>query len=120
MATLNVTLNLKSSDATSENMEINHTDSLTISTPLISTAQISVGTAAATTLIGSSITDVNFLYLRNTDATNFVEVKTDGGTDFAVLNPGEFLYMPLSASTGVELQADTANCIVEYGYWTRS
>jgi len=120
MATLNVTLNIKSTDATSENLELNHTDNLTIGNPVINTAQISVATGSATVLIASSISDVNFLYLRNTDSTNFVDVKTDGGTSFAKLSPGEFLYMPLAVSTGVEVQADTSACVVEYGYWTRS
>jgi hypothetical protein len=120
MSTLTVTLNLVSTDATSENMLINHTDNLTIGNPLISTAKVAVLHTTVTTLIASTIADVNFVYLRNVDATNFIEIKTDAGVDFAALYPGEFAYFPLSASTGLEIQADTATCIVEYGYWTRS
>ena len=61
-----------------------------------------------------------YVYIKNTDGTNFVKVLTAGGTAFGVLNPDEFMFFPLWPDTGFELQADTAACVVEYGYWSRA
>jgi hypothetical protein len=119
MANLNVTLNISSSDATSDAMAINHTDNLTITNPLINVAQVAVLHTTVTTLIASTISSVNYVYVRNTDATNFIEIKTDAGNDFGVLYPGQFAFFPLAASVGMELQSDTATCVLEYGYWTK-
>ena len=47
-------------------------------------------------------------------------VGLEKGTHWSdFLNPGEFLFIPLWPDTGFEIQADTAACIVEYGYWTK-
>ena len=53
------------------------------------------------------------------DGTNFVVVKTAGAADFAKLRAGEFMFFPLKLAAGLEVQADTATCIVEYAYWKR-
>ena len=121
MATLTTTLSLNTSDATSDALKITSTDSLSVGNPAVNIARISVGTASATNILTSAAqTSTTYVYLKNTDSTNFVDVKIDAGTDFATLDAGEFLIIPLAASAGLEVQADTADCIVEYGYWTKS
>lgn len=83
-------------------------------------ARISVGTSSATNILtASGNTTITYVYLKNTDSTNFITVKIDDGTDFAVLSAGEFLLMPVKASVGLEVQADTSACVLEYGYWTK-
>ena len=118
MATLTPTLGLASSDATGDALSLSVTDTLTTTIPAVNTAQISIGTASATNILTTAQAAHTYVYLKNTDDTNYVSVKTDGGTVFARLRAGEFMYFPLELSIGLELQANTGSCIVEYGYWT--
>lgn len=119
MATLTPTLTLTSTDATSDELNITITDSLTTTNPAVNTAKISVATSA-TNILATTDTSDAYVYLRNTDSTNFVTVYTDAAVAFGELLPGEFAFFPLKGAVGLELIADTAACIVEYGYWSRA
>ena len=119
MATLTPTLTLTSTDATSDALSITVTDTLTTQEPSINVARISISQSSATEILTTAQALRTYVYIKNTDGTNFVKVLTAGGTTFGVLNPGEFMFFPLWPDTGFELQADTAACIVEYGYWTK-
>jgi hypothetical protein len=120
MATLSTTLTFSSSDATSDTLKVTNTDSLTIGEPAVNIARASIETASATNIITTSNTAITYVYIKNTDSTNFVTVKIDAGTDFAILSAGEFMLIPMKGGVGLEVQADTAACIVEYGYWTKA
>jgi len=119
MATLTPTLTLTSTDATADALSITVTDSLTITNPAVNIARASIAHSGVTTLIASSISAVNYVYLKNIDTTNYIDVRTDGATAFAKLSPGEFAFLPLAPSTGLEFQADTAACVLEYAYFTK-
>ena len=118
MATLTPTLGLASSDATGDGLSLTVNKDLTTTIPAINTAQISIGTASATNILTTAQATHTYVYLQNTDDTNYVSVKTDGGNVFARLRAGEFMFFPHELSIGLELQANTGSCIVEYGYWT--
>ena len=118
MATLTPTLALASTDATGDALSLTATKDLTTTIPAINTAQISIGTASATNILTTAQATHTYVYLKNTDDTNYVSVKTDAGTVFSRLRAGEFMFFPLELSIGLELQANTGSCIVEYGYWT--
>ena len=120
MATLTPTLSLTSADATGDalSLSVSVTGGLATTIPAINTAQISIGTASATNILTTAQAAHTYVYLKNTDSTNYVSVKTDGGNVFARLRAGEFMFFPLELSIGLELQANTGSCIVEYGYWT--
>ena len=118
MATLTPTLTLTSSDATGDSLSLSVTDTLTTTIPAINTAQVSIATASATEILTTSQAVHTYVYLRNTDDTNYVSVKTAAGNTYARLKAGEFMFLPVELSIGIEVQANTASCIVEYGYWT--
>jgi hypothetical protein len=118
MATLTPTLTLSSSDATGDSLSLSVTDTLTTTIPAINTAQISIGTASATNILTTAQAAHTYVYLKNMDDTNYVSVKIDAGTVFGRLRAGEFMFFPLELSLGLELQANTGSCVVEYGYWT--
>ena len=123
MATLTPTLTLTSTDATSDALSITVTDSLTVTNPSINIARASILHTGETELLSAAAhsaaaADVYF-YVKNMDGTNFVDVKNAGGTVFAKLRAGEFMFFPLKLAAGLEVQADTATCIVEYAYWKR-
>ena len=119
MATLTPTLTLSSSDATADALSITVTDTLTTTNPAVNIARASVLHSSETVLIAASVSAVNYVYLKNIDTTNFINIKTDGGTTIIKLSAGEFAFLPLAPSTGVEAQADTATCVLEYAYFTK-
>ena len=119
MAILTAKLTLQSSNATSDALNLTVTDSLVTQEPAINVARISISHSSATEILTTAQALRTYVYIKNTDSTNFVKVSTAAGVTFGVLNPGEFMFFPLWPDTGFELQADTAACIVEYGYWTK-
>lgn len=121
MATLKPTLTLVSTDAVSDSLNFTVTDSLTVGAPTVSLSRLSIATGAASQLYADTAADGTvYFYLKNTDDTNFIRVKTDAGNNFLVLNAGEFAFMPVDTNEGLEVQADTAACVLEYAYWTKS
>lgn len=121
MATLNVSLTVSTTDATSDRLGISVSDALTTTIPAVNIARVQAPTSGQINLLSSSVnTSITYVYVKNTDSTNFVTLKLDDATEFAVLQPSEFLILPLKASVGLEATADTAACVLEYGYWTKS
>ena len=120
MATLISKLTLSSTNATSDTLNITVTGTLSVGEPSVSLSRISVATDAATNLRSTSDSSITYCYLKNMDTTNVITAKTDGGVAFLDLSPGEFAFIPVKGGVGIEVQADTAACILEYGYWTKS
>ena len=120
MATLTPKLTLTSSNATSDTLNITVTDTFSVGEPSVSLSRISIAADAATNLRTTSDSSITYMYLKNMDATNTITVKTDGAVAFLDLSPGEFAFLPLKGAVGMEVQANTAACILEYGYWTKS
>jgi len=120
MATLTAKLTLTSSNATSDALNLTVTDNLTTTNPQINVARISCPHDSVTQVLTTSQSAITYVYLKNTDSTNIIVVKTDGAVAFSDLGPGEFIFFPLKGAVGVEVQADTAACIMEYGYWTKA
>jgi hypothetical protein len=119
MATLTPTLTITSTNALSDALSISLTDSLTVTDPS-EVGKVSVLHNADTTLVAASGSVAHYIYLKNHDATNYVEVQDGGGSNiFARLNPGEFAFFCENIGEGVILLANTATCIVEYGVFTK-
>lgn len=118
---MTVTISLTSNDATGDALVLSQAKALTVSEPVSGISRISVAHTAATNILTSAgNTDDTYVYLKNTDATNFVEVMDDAGNVLIQLNPGESNFITVQGSIGLEVQADTAACVVEYGFWTKS
>jgi hypothetical protein len=121
MATLSVTLGITSTDATSESLSIGASDTLTITNPVESTSRASVGTVSAFNILTTAAnTSITYVYVSNTDNTNVITLKDDAGNSFLDLSPGEFAFFPVKGTIGLEALANTAPCVLEYGFWTKS
>ena len=119
MATLTATLTLTSSDATSDALALSVTDTLTVEPPLTGPSKKIIGTSAEV-LVASSVSDTNFVYIKHAgDANTFVTVHNDAGNNVAKLAVGEFLFLPLADSTGIEVKSNTATTVVEYALYTK-
>ena len=62
-----------------------------------------------------------YVYVKNTDPTNFVQVRrVVGPADYAKLHPGDFFFICVYDSMGMQLLADTGACVVEYVTFLKS
>ena len=122
MATLTPTLTITSADAMSDALSLTLTDSLAITDP-VEMGKVNITTGAGTvgdnTLIPSTDSNVYYVYLKNTDAANFVLVRRDNGNNMMKLHAGEFTFFPLADGIGLEMQADTDTVKVEYGFFKK-
>ena len=119
MAPLTPTLTLSSTDATSNELSFSVTDSLSVTAPLQSLAQVTITTADNQELVDEAVSGVKYFFARNTDASNFVILQTTASVQYARLSPGEWCFFPINDGAGLEARADTASCILEYAYWTK-
>ena len=119
MATLNATLTLASTDATSDTLSMTVTDSLTTTTPSIGISRVTITTADNQELVDEATSGVFYFYAKNLDDTNFVILQTTGSVQYARLSPGEFAFFPVNDGNGLEARADTASCSLEYAYWKK-
>ena len=121
MATLNVTLGITSTDATSENLNIGASDILTVGNPLESSSRATVGTVSVFNILTTAAnTSVTYVYVKNADSTNIITLKDDAGNPIIDLSAGEFAFFPVKGGIGLEALANVAPCILEYGFWTKS
>ena len=118
MATLTPNLTLTSTNAFTDAFNLTFTDSLTVVDPM-EVGKVSAGTSDTPVLIEATDSDTYYVYLKNTDASNFVSVKDGGGNIFMKLHAGEFCFFTLSPSEGLKLDADTSACTVEYGLFKK-
>ena len=119
MATLTPTLTLTSTDATSETLNLEVTDSLTVTVPAIGISRQTITTADNQELVDEATSGVFYFYAKNIDATNFVVLQTTASVQYARLSPGEFAFFPVNDGNGLEARADTASCVLEYAYWAK-
>ena len=80
----------------------------------VSSASISVASGAASQLIASSVSKLTYVWIKNTDTTNFLILKNDAGNIWGRLLPGEFNVFSVAPSVGFEVEADTAAVVAEY------
>ena len=119
MATLTPTLKLESSDTSNDTLSLSVTDSLTVTSPSVDSARITlVGDAAATAILTNNAT-TTYVYLKNTDSTNHIKYFNDTDDGIGILWPGEFAFFAIIDGKGLKVSANNANCVLEYGYWTK-
>ena len=121
MAFLTISLGITSTTATSESLNIGASDVLTITNPIESSSRALVDTATPFNILTTAVnTSITYVYVKNTDVTNIVTLKDDSGNSFIDLGPGEFTFLPVKAAVGLEALANVADCLIEYGIWTKS
>ena len=124
MATKALTLSLKLSiDGTFNglfNLNTTEDSAVTFDDTTAVSQSATIATGGATVIVASGVTDITYVYMKNTDSTNIVVLKTDSGTAYADLGPGEFAFIPVKGSVGIEAQASGGNCVVEYATFKKA
>ncbi|MBD3671909.1 MAG: hypothetical protein HUJ26_00150 [Planctomycetaceae bacterium] len=73
---------------------------------------VEVGTTEEVVSFGD-VTTAKWLFVRNLDATNFIEIGPESGGAMVVLaklEPGEWGFVPISSTVTLRAKADTAAC----------
>jgi hypothetical protein len=120
MATIQATLNITSADATSEALAISQTGAITITNPVQNTSRDTIIAASATVIVPAAKATVTYVYLKNTDATNDLDLaEAATNVSFGTLGPSEWAFFPVKASVGLEITASAGTVVAEYGFWTQ-
>ena len=120
--TLDISFKLSSATPVSGILSLNldESDTLTFTDPTVTSTSVSVATGSPSVIVAAAVTDITYVYIKNTDSTNIVVLKTDGAVAYADLGPGEFAFLPVKGAVGIEAQATVAACIVEYATFTKA
>ena len=101
-------------------LSLSVTDSLTVGPPFTGISKLKlVGDAAATTIFENNAT-TTYVYLKNTDNTNHIKWFNDTDDGVGILWPGEFAFFSVIDAEGLKVSANNADCVLEYGYWTKA
>ena len=93
MATLTGKLTLTSSSATSDALNLNATETLTVGEPIVNISRISlVGDATASDILTATNSTTTYVYVKNTDATNHIKLYTGASELFGIIWPGQFSF----------------------------
>ena len=119
MATLSATLTLESLDATSDELSVSVSDSLTTTYPSVGVSR-AVLTTSPTNLVPTSSSAIVYFYAKNTDSTQTVVFETIDGTQaFSDLSPEEVCFFPIKGTIGVRAKSGASTAVLEYAYWTK-
>ena len=120
MATLTAKITLTSADASTDALSVILTKALTTGAPSSGLSRVSVATTGQhNVLTAADNTSITYVYLKNVDTGNIITLKDDAGNAFMDLGPTEWAFLPVKGAKGLEATANTAACVLEYGYWTK-
>ena len=99
-------------------------DFLVEENPAVEAPNVNLATAAApngsqVVILGGSHA-ASVVYVKNLDTTNKIFVKNQAGHVLSEISKGNFALLEIPLNTGLEFEADTAPCEVEYGYWSKA
>ena len=121
MATLTPKLTLASTDVSSDTLSLSVNAPLTVGPPQVGISKMSlVGDATASDILTATNSTTTYVYVKNTDATNHIKLFTGASELFGIIWPGEFSFFSIIDGEGLKVQANTGNCVLEYGYWTKA
>ena len=85
----------------------------------VSTSTTTIATGSTPTqIINKSVTKLTYVYIKNTDSTNYITLYNDDKEDWGRLLPGEWAFFPVAPSVGFEATANTADVIIEIAIFT--
>jgi len=99
-------------------------DFLVEENPAVAAPNVNLGTATAPNrepvVILAEKHSASIVYVKNLDATNKIFVKNAEGHVLSEISKGNFALLEIPLGSGLAFEADTADCEVEYGYWSKA
>jgi hypothetical protein len=117
MAQLKASIALSTTSVSSEVFTFDLTKLLSVKNPAIQVQTADVATGSDTDIVTPAASSAAYVYVYNKDATNYVSVKL-ASTALLRVGPGEASFFCVDSSKACALRANTAQCKVEFGYFT--
>lgn len=121
---LDIKVNLTAIDPINGILTLNTIQNQTViyddTAPRTGTLTISTGSPGTIVAAVGGSTKVAYVYIKNTDLTNFLVLKNDAGDIWGRLLPGEFNIISVAEVAGLEVQADTAAVVIDYAVFLGS
>tara|TARA_R100000995_G_scaffold83136_1_gene58364 strand:+ start:1323 stop:1691 length:369 start_codon:yes stop_codon:yes gene_type:complete len=117
------TLSIKDTTTFSDEIHFSATDSLSVTAPAQGLTLVNVANSATEVIYADSgSAGTAFVYIKNTNTSNSysIDLKTDGASTYGTLDNGEFAFIPIDTSEGLEVTAAGGTVAVEYAYWTKA
>ena len=122
MSQLRAQISLSSTSVSNENFKFDCVKLVQTKNPAIQTKACTIETGSDTAIVTPAATEAAYVFVYNTDVTNYVKVKFDDGGGNALyaqrVGPREATWISVDSSIACSLKADTASCKVEFGYFT--
>jgi hypothetical protein len=118
--TTNLTLTSAADNITSDALNITINKILTTVNPVNSISRTEVSNIGDKPIIGAGGTDTIYMYVKNLDEANDLDLKDAAGTIWGKLSPGEATLFAVYSAAGFHLRANLAPVIAEYGFWYKS
>tara|TARA_R100001463_G_scaffold9160_2_gene27545 strand:+ start:2119 stop:2496 length:378 start_codon:yes stop_codon:yes gene_type:complete len=99
-------------------LNTNVVDALSFDDTSVASATITTSTSP-TEIYAVGITDIRYVYIQSLsgNADNVLVGEASGTKYYAILKPGEFMFLPVNAAMGIEVKAVTNAPIVEYAWF---
>tara|TARA_R100001443_G_scaffold24220_2_gene36474 strand:- start:1185 stop:1553 length:369 start_codon:yes stop_codon:yes gene_type:complete len=122
MATLKPALTITGTSADfGAALSLSVSKSLTVGQPYVGLSKVNILHTGETKLLDKTInTLTTYIYMKNTDSSNYVIFRNEDDGVIGVLNPGEWCFLPVQGERGLEVLANNATCTLEYAYWTKA
>ena len=118
--TAQLTLSAAAGQVSTSALNLSETDTLTVnSAPITNVNRVSVSHSADTELLAATHGNT-YVYIKNTDTTNLVKLKTEANELFGLVWPGEWAFFCVLENEGLGVVANNAPCVVEYSLYVRS
>ena len=117
-STVETRLTIASNTATSDNINITISDTLTTTEPVAGISRVKCETAGSV-IIDKSVAAITYVYAKNCDPVNIIVLGDGSGNSFMDLSPGEYAMFPLKGSKGLTATAITAASVLEYSFFTK-
>jgi len=119
MATLTSVLQLSTSGVAKDKVSLTSSKIASVKNPAIQTGTKSISTidTIATAPTGTTAGVGLYVYIKNTDSTNWLDV-TFNATNTLKVGPGEITFFCVHNALPVKGTASSGTVKIEYGYWT--
>jgi hypothetical protein len=119
MATLTSVLQLSTSGVAKDRVSLTSSKIANVKNPAIQTGTLSISTITtiATAPAGTGAGNGMYMYIKNNDSTNHLDITFDSNNTLKV-GPGEITFFCVHDSRAVKGTASTGTVKIEYGYWT--
>ena len=110
---------VKSSTVGPDKVDFTLAKKISVEAPMQNLSQV-IAPVGSTVILLDTKNSESYAFFRNVDAANSIFIKDNAGNVLAMLRAREFALIPIIDSIGIEAEADTGECVLEYAFWAKA